>query len=145
MSESLLPLSMRSMLSMPLLRPLPLPVIERLAQRARPADVAAGTPVFAQGDAGAGLYVIALDTVPNPPDTVDITYATDNEQAGKLDGQYAAAALNGKPAVIAMLVIITLRRPMVSERCPAMGEAAKPAACRANMPAPTHRGEKCIT
>ncbi|WNM35855.1 substrate-binding domain-containing protein [Streptomyces sp. Li-HN-5-11] len=51
----------------------------------------------------AGLFVIALDTAPNPPTVADITYATDNEQAGKLDGQYAAAALNGKPAVIAML------------------------------------------
>ena len=40
----------------------------------------------------AGLYVIALDTVPTPPSTVDITYATDNEQAGKLIGQYARDA-----------------------------------------------------
>ena len=30
----------------------------------------------------AGLYVIALDTPPNPPDTVDITFATDNFKAG---------------------------------------------------------------
>lgn len=51
----------------------------------------------------AGLFVIALDTAPNPPSTADITYATDNTAAGKLDGQYAAAALGGKPAVIAML------------------------------------------
>ncbi|MEY9962709.1 fructose transport system substrate-binding protein [Streptacidiphilus sp. MAP12-16] len=51
----------------------------------------------------AGLFVIALDTAPNPPSVADITYATDNEAAGKLDGQYAAAALGGKPAVIAML------------------------------------------
>src|SRR3954466_15844433 len=51
----------------------------------------------------AGLYVIALDTVPNPASTVDITYATDNEQAGKLAGQYAAKKLNGQKAVIAML------------------------------------------
>ncbi|MEU2771992.1 substrate-binding domain-containing protein [Streptomyces sp. NPDC007162] len=51
----------------------------------------------------AGLFVIALDTAPNPASTADITYATDNEQAGKLIGQYAAAALGGKPAVIAML------------------------------------------
>jgi fructose transport system substrate-binding protein len=50
-----------------------------------------------------GLYVIALDTVPTPPNVVDITYATDNEQAGKLIGQYAAAKLNGQKAVIAML------------------------------------------
>jgi len=51
----------------------------------------------------AGLFVIALDTALNPPSVADITYATDNEQAGKLDGQYAAASLAGKPAVIAML------------------------------------------
>ena len=41
----------------------------------------------------AGLFVIALDTALNPPSTADITYATDNFQAGKLIGQYAAAKL----------------------------------------------------
>jgi fructose transport system substrate-binding protein len=51
----------------------------------------------------AGLFLIALDTVPTPPSTVDVTYATDNEQAGKLIGQYAANKLNGQKAVIAML------------------------------------------
>ncbi len=51
----------------------------------------------------AGLFVIALDTALNPADTADITFATDNEQAGKLIGQYAAAQTKGKPAVIAML------------------------------------------
>jgi fructose transport system substrate-binding protein len=51
----------------------------------------------------AGLFVIALDTSTNPASVADITYATDNEQAGKLDGQYAAATLGGKSAVIAML------------------------------------------
>ncbi|WP_270888878.1 substrate-binding domain-containing protein [Pedococcus sp. 5OH_020] len=51
----------------------------------------------------AGLFVIALDTPPDPPSTVDITFATDNRQAGKLDGQWAAAQLAGKPAVIALL------------------------------------------
>jgi fructose transport system substrate-binding protein len=51
----------------------------------------------------AGLFIIALDTVPTPPSTVDVTYATDNEQAGKLIGQYTAAKLNGQKAVIAML------------------------------------------
>jgi fructose transport system substrate-binding protein len=50
-----------------------------------------------------GLFVIALDTVPTPANTVDITYATDNEQAGKLIGKYAAAKLDGGKAVIAML------------------------------------------
>jgi len=50
-----------------------------------------------------GLFVIALDTVPTPASTVDVTYATDNEQAGKLIGQYAATKLAGAKAVIAML------------------------------------------
>jgi fructose transport system substrate-binding protein len=50
-----------------------------------------------------GLFVIALDTPTIPADTVDITYATDNEAAGKLIGKYAAARLNGKKAIIAML------------------------------------------
>lgn len=51
----------------------------------------------------AGLYVIALDTPPDPANTVDITFATDNREAGKLDGQWAAATLGGKDAVIALL------------------------------------------
>jgi fructose transport system substrate-binding protein len=53
----------------------------------------------------AGLYVIALDTPTDPPDVVDITFATDNREAGKLIGQYAAAKLDGKKAVIALLDI----------------------------------------
>jgi len=51
----------------------------------------------------ADIYVIALDTPPDPPDTVDITFATDNFQAGELDGQWAAKKMAGKPAVIALL------------------------------------------
>ena len=51
----------------------------------------------------AGLYVIALDTPPDPADTVDITFATDNFEAGKLIGQWAAAKLDGKQADIALL------------------------------------------
>ena len=51
----------------------------------------------------AGLYVIALDTPPDPADTVDITFATDNRLAGKLIGQWTAAQLGGKKATIALL------------------------------------------
>ena len=51
----------------------------------------------------AGLYVIALDTPPDPPDTVDITFATDNFKAGELIGKWAAAQMNGQKANIAML------------------------------------------
>src|SRR3954471_16055146 len=50
-----------------------------------------------------GLFVIALDTPLDPVKTADVTYATNNFQAGKLIGQYAASRLAGKPAVIAML------------------------------------------
>ena len=51
----------------------------------------------------AGLFVIALDTPPDPADTVDITFATDNLEAGKLIGQWTAAQLAGKAATIALL------------------------------------------
>ncbi len=51
----------------------------------------------------AGLYVSALDTPLAPASTADITFATDNRQAGRLIGKYAAARLDGKKAVIAML------------------------------------------
>ena len=51
----------------------------------------------------AGLYVIALDTPPDPADTVDITFATDNFKAGELIGKWTEAQLDGKKATIAML------------------------------------------
>jgi fructose transport system substrate-binding protein len=51
----------------------------------------------------AGLYVIALDTPPDPASVVDITFATDNFAAGKLIGQWADKQLAGKPATIALL------------------------------------------
>ena len=51
----------------------------------------------------AGLYTIALDTPPNPADAVDITFATDNQLAGELIGEWTAATLDGEPATIAML------------------------------------------
>lgn len=51
----------------------------------------------------AGLYTIALDTPPDPANTVDITFATDNFAAGKLIGQWTAETLQGKKATIALL------------------------------------------
>jgi fructose transport system substrate-binding protein len=53
----------------------------------------------------AGLYVIALDTPTDPPDVVDITFATDNCLAGEAIGQWAAGKLNGEKAIIARLII----------------------------------------
>ncbi|MEO3938053.1 substrate-binding domain-containing protein [Dermatophilaceae bacterium Soc4.6] len=51
----------------------------------------------------AGLFVIALDTPPDPASTVDITFATDNFKAGTLIGQWAEKQMGGKPATIALL------------------------------------------
>lgn len=61
----------------------------------------------------AGLYVIALDTPTDPPDVVDITFATDNCLAGELIGKWAAGKLNGEKAVIARLVIFDDRQVSV--------------------------------
>jgi len=57
----------------------------------------------------AGLYVIALDTPTDPPDVVDITFATDNCLAGEAIGQWAAGKLAGAKATIARLVIFNDR------------------------------------
>ena len=51
----------------------------------------------------AGLYVIALDTAPDPANTVDITFATDNFAAGEQQGAYVKAALNGTPPKLLMV------------------------------------------
>jgi len=53
----------------------------------------------------AGLYVIALDTPTDPPDVVNITFATDNFLAGEAIGQWSAGKLNGAKATIAELII----------------------------------------
>ena len=50
-----------------------------------------------------GIAVVVLDTAPVPASTADITYATDNTQAGTLIGKWMAAKLDGKHADIAML------------------------------------------
>jgi fructose transport system substrate-binding protein len=51
----------------------------------------------------AGVLVITLDTPLAPQDAADALFATDNFKAGVLIGQYAKAALGGKPAKIATL------------------------------------------
>jgi fructose transport system substrate-binding protein len=50
-----------------------------------------------------GIVVIALDTPPDPQNSADALFATDNLAAGKLIGQYAKAEMAGKPAKIATL------------------------------------------
>ena len=51
----------------------------------------------------AGLYVLALDTPTSPLQLVNATLASDNFEAGELIGKWAAGALGGKKATIAML------------------------------------------
>lgn len=55
----------------------------------------------------AGIYVLAVDTVPTPPGIVELTYATNNTLAGQLIGRYAAKRLNGASATIALLDDVT--------------------------------------
>jgi fructose transport system substrate-binding protein len=50
-----------------------------------------------------GVMVIALDSPTDPADGTDALFATNNYQAGVLIGQYAKAALGGKPAKIITL------------------------------------------
>ncbi|MEK8030356.1 sugar ABC transporter substrate-binding protein [Ideonella sp. DXS29W] len=50
-----------------------------------------------------GVMVIALDSPTDPVDGTDALFATDNYKAGELIGQYAKAALGGKPAKIVTL------------------------------------------
>lgn len=54
-----------------------------------------------------GLMVIALDTATDPADAVDVTFATDNYEAGVLIGQWAAAKMGDATgdAVIGMINI----------------------------------------
>jgi len=49
------------------------------------------------------VMVIALDSPTDPAEGTDALFATDNYQAGVLIGQYARAALGGKPAKIVTL------------------------------------------
>ena len=50
-----------------------------------------------------GVMVIALDSPTDPQEATDALFATDNYKAGVLIGQYAKAAMAGKPAKIATL------------------------------------------
>jgi fructose transport system substrate-binding protein len=51
----------------------------------------------------AGLLVVVVDTPPIPASIADVTYATDNLQAGLFIGKWMAQKLNGANADIAML------------------------------------------
>lgn len=67
-----------------------------------PSDTKAIVPAIKKAR-DAGVLVIALDTPTEPQDATDALFATDNFKAGELIGQYAKAAMAGKPAKIATL------------------------------------------
>lgn len=69
-----------------------------------PSDSSAIVPTIQQAR-DAGLLVIVLDTPLDPIDAADATFATDNRQAGRLIGKWAAGTLGDKAAnaKIAML------------------------------------------
>jgi fructose transport system substrate-binding protein len=67
-----------------------------------PNDSKAIVPAIQKARA-AGVMVIALDSPADPENATDALFATDNYKAGILIGQYAKAALGGKPAKIVTL------------------------------------------
>jgi len=67
-----------------------------------PSDSKAIIPAIKKAQAK-GVMVIALDSPTDPAEATDALFATDNYQAGLLIGQYAKAAMSGKPAKIATL------------------------------------------
>jgi len=67
-----------------------------------PSDTKAIVPAIKKARS-AGVLLIALDTPTSPQEATDALFATDNFRAGELIGQYAKAAMAGKPARIAMM------------------------------------------
>ncbi|CAN5828362.1 substrate-binding domain-containing protein [soil metagenome] len=67
-----------------------------------PNDAKAIIPAIKKAQAK-GVMIIALDSPTDPQSATDALFATDNYKAGVLIGEYAKAALGGKPAKIATL------------------------------------------
>jgi len=67
-----------------------------------PSDSKAIIPAIKKAQAK-GVMVIALDSPTDPAEATDALFATDNYKAGLLIGQYAKAAMAGKPVKIATL------------------------------------------
>ncbi|MDJ0820581.1 MAG: sugar ABC transporter substrate-binding protein [Paracoccaceae bacterium] len=78
-----------------------------------PSDPAAIAPVV-QSARDAGVLVIALDTPLDPIDAADMTFATDNYQAGVLIGQWAAGQMGDATADAKIgLLNINISQPTV--------------------------------
>ena len=67
-----------------------------------PSDAKAIIPAIKKAQ-DKGVMVIALDSPTDPETAVDALFATNNYKAGELIGQYAKAAMAGKPVKIATL------------------------------------------
>lgn len=67
-----------------------------------PSDTSAIVPTIRKARRQ-GVMVIALDTPTEPQSATDALFATDNFKAGVLIGQYAKAAMAGRPVKIATL------------------------------------------
>jgi len=67
-------------------------------------DTKAIVPVIEKARA-AGIFVIALDTQLEPSDAADITFATDNREAGRLIGRWAAGRM-GDAAATAKIAFV---------------------------------------
>ncbi len=77
-----------------------------------PSDSRALAPVIGQARE-AGILVIALDTPFEPADTADATFATDNFEAGRLIGAWAAATM-GDGVADARIATLDLNASQVS-------------------------------
>ena len=67
-----------------------------------PSDAKAIIPAIKKAQE-AGVMVIGLDSPTDPAEALDALFATDNFKAGLLIGEYAKAAMGGKPLKIATL------------------------------------------
>lgn len=77
-----------------------------------PSDSRAIVPVLEEARAK-GMLVIALDTPLDPPTAADATFATDNFEAGRLIGRWAAGTL-GKDAAKAKIALLDLNVNQIS-------------------------------
>lgn len=77
-----------------------------------PSDSRAIVPALEEARAK-GILVIALDTPLDPPSAADATFATDNFEAGRLIGQWAAKTL-GKDAAQAKIALLDLNVNQIS-------------------------------
>ena len=68
----------------------------------------------------AGIFVVALDTRPNDPAAADITYATDNFEAGRLTGAWAAEKMRAQCSRLLAMRGVPRLRWAISTHAPAV-------------------------